>query len=369
MRGISDQMVRNRIAALVGHIQIHQQGYRNDPVIENRITQPEVVIDALHAIPGHYRWAPRIRVNAIISNARHSGGAVLLGIEPELEATISFIGQAVVRGRYLKPEDPIGIIVGEALLEKFETKLGNKLVLMSQDANGEVASRAWRIIGVFRAELKHIEKQFVFVTLSSAQKMLKVDNNMSEVAIVLPSHEMAENAADELKSHLPYQNFEILTWRELLPLVTAVLNMYDIFILIWFLVVFIAMGFGLVNTILMAVFERIREFGLLRAMGMKPRLIIAEVLAESLFILIIGIITGNIAGFLTILAISPTGIDLSVFAAGIEFVGMARIIFPVIHIKDILVADITVIVLGLLISLYPAARASGISPVEAMAHT
>ncbi len=368
MRGVSNQMVRNSIAALVGHIQIHDQGYRSDPVIENRMIQPDVVINTLRTRPENCKWAPRIRVNTIVSNARHSGGATLVGIDPELEAGVSFIKTAVVRGRYLKPEDPFGILIGEALLEKFETEMGNKLVLMSQSANGEIASRAWRIVGIFKAEMESTEKQFVFVTLPSAQKMLKVGDDLSEVAVLLPSHEMADKEAGELKNILSCKKYEVLTWKELLPLVTAVLEMYDVFIFIWFLAVFVAMGFGLVNTILMAIFERVREFGLLRAIGLKPPLIIVEVLVESLLLLVIGIIAGNIAGFLSILALSRAGIDLSAFAAGIEFVGMARIIFPEIHIKDILIANTTVLLLGLLVSLYPAAKASGISPVEAMAH-
>jgi ABC-type lipoprotein release transport system permease subunit len=174
--------------------------------------------------------------------------------------------------------------------------------------------------------------------------------------------------AERLRQALPDDRFRVLSWRELLPLVTAVLNMYDGFILFWFVTVFVAMGFGLVNTILMAVFERIREFGLLSALGMKPRWVVAEVVAESFFLLVIGTAAGNIMGVLSVLMLSRSGIDLSAFAAGMEFVGMSRLIFPVLLLKDMLAANATVFILGLLVSLYPAVKAARFTPVQAMTH-
>jgi ABC-type antimicrobial peptide transport system permease subunit len=132
--------------------------------------------------------------------------------------------------------------------------------------------------------------------------------------------------------------------------------------------VFIAMGFGLVNTILMAVFERFREFGLMRSLGMRSRLVVAEVLAESFYLLVIGMAAGNLLGFLSVFALSAHGIDLSAFSAGMEFVGMSRIVFPVVVTRDVVAANATVFFMGLAVSLYPAVKASRISPVEAMAY-
>ncbi|MBW2039698.1 MAG: ABC transporter permease [Deltaproteobacteria bacterium] len=370
MRGIADQMVRNGIATLTGHIQVHHRGYRNDPVIENSMTEPEAVkISLTKLLPPGAEWTPRVRVNAIASNARHSSGVSMVGIDPHREATISFIGQAVTQGRYLKPDDQYGIVVGKALVDKFETKLGRKLVLMSQDTDGEIASRAFRIVGIFRAEMAATEKQFVFVTMPAAQHMLKLKQGISEVSIILPVHQEADQVANALRTELPSTDYEIQTWQEILPLVTAILKLYDGFIFLWFLVVFIAMGFGIVNTMLMAVFERIREFGLLKALGMKPWWIIKEVLTESFFLLVFGMVIGNSLGFLSILALSGTGIDLSSLAAGLEFAGMSRVICPVISVKDVVMANLVVFFLGLLVSVYPAVKAAKFTPVEALAHT
>ena len=370
MRGISDQMARNGIATLTGHIQIHQKGYRNDPVIENSIKDTLSVERIVNThLPPDAVWTTRVRVNAIASNARHSSGVKLVGIAPKREMQISFIGEAVKQGRYLKPDDKHGIIVGKALVEKFETKLGRKLVIMSQDTTGEIASRAFRIVGIYRAEMEATEKQFAFISLPAAQEMLKTEQFYSEVSILLTSRENVEDVAAAIRNDLPAKRYEIHTWRELLPMINAILEMYDGILFLWYLVVFIAMGFGIVNTTLMAVFERIREFGLLKSLGMKPFWIVKGVLIESFFLLIFGMFIGNSLGMLSVFVLADVGIDLSFAAKGMEFVGMSRIIYPLLEIKDIVLANLVVFVLGLLVSIYPAVKAARFRPVEALAHT
>jgi ABC-type lipoprotein release transport system permease subunit len=370
MRGVTDQMVRNGIATLTGHIQVHHKGYRDDPVIENSMTDPEAVQKALRTVlPSGASWAPRVRINAIVSNARHSAGITLVGIDPGREAQVSFIGEAIAEGRYLNGDDTHGIVVGKALIDKFETKLERKLVLMSQDTDREIASRAFRIVGVFRAEMEATEKQFAFVTAPAAQQMLKLDKGISEVSVMLSGHEEANQVAHDLRDSLSATEYEVHTWQELMPFITAILKVYDAFVFLWFLVVFIAMAFGIVNTTLMAVFERMREFGLLKALGMKPGWVIKEVLIESCFLLILGMVIGNSLGFLSVLALSSSGIDLSSLAKGLEFAGMSRVIYPIIYSKDIIMANLVVFILGLLVSLYPATKAARFTPIEAMART
>ena len=311
MRGIAVGMIKNGIDTLTGHIQIHHKGYRDDPVIENSIKDPAAVESALKKfLPPGSRWTVRVRVNAIASNARHSSGVTLVGIDPASEAEVSFIGKALSRGHYLKQNDQRGILVGEALLDKFETKIGHRLILMSQDTHGDIASRAFRIVGTFRAEMQDTEKQYIFVTRTAAQHMLKLKNGISEVSIILPDSKQTSRFSADLKKALSAGQYEVYTWEQLLPLVTAYLQLLDGFIYIWYVVIFIAMGFGIVNTTLMAVFERIREFGLLKALGMKPWWIIRGVLTESLFLLIIGMTIGNILALLSIHALMDNGINL-----------------------------------------------------------
>lgn len=369
MRGIAIGMINNGISTLTGHLQIHAKGYRDDPAIENSIHDTSKVEDVLkNILPDKSRWTMRVRVNAIASNARHSTGVTLVGIDPTDEARVSFIGTAMAAGRYLSSDRPDGILVGAALLDKFDTKIGRKLVLMSQDTQGEIASRAFRIVGTFKAEMEATEKQFMFVIRQVSQQMLQLGTDISEVAIILPGPPDNPGAYNKLKSALPSDQFEVHNWRELLPFQTATLKILDGFMYIWYLVVFVAMGFGIVNTTLMAVYERMREFGLLKALGMKPWWIIREVLIESFLLLISGMIIGNALAFLSVYLLSNSGIDLSVLAAGAEYAGMTRVIYPAIDIKDFSIANLVVMLLGLLISVYPAVKAARFTPVEALIH-
>ena len=362
-------MINNGIATLTGHFQIHHKGYREDPAIENSISDPSFVENVLKdLLPQGAYWSRRVRVNAVVSNAHHSAGVTMVGIDPVSEAKISFIGSAISSGRYLTPQDKNGIIIGKALKEKLETKLGRKLVLMSQDTDGEIASRAFHIIGIFSAEMETTENQFVFVLCQTSQKMLKLNKGISEISILLPGKPDHPGLERQLKAALPADQFEVYNWKELMPYQTAYLNILDGFMYIWYLVVFVAMGFGIVNTTLMAVYERMREFGLLKALGMKPRWILREVLTESLMLLICGIAAGNLLGLLSIYGLSGSGIDLSALAAGAEYAGMTRVIYPALDLKDFWVANLVVMMLGLLVSVYPAVKAARFTPVEALAH-
>ncbi len=369
MRGMAEGMVDNAIASLTGHIQVHAEGYRSDPVIQHTMARPGPVRKALDAVlPDGARWTGRVRVNAVVNNARHTAGVTLVGIDPEAEARVSFLGpDAVADGRYLKPDDRNGILVGQELLEDFETRIGHKLVAMSQGADGEIASRAFRIIGVFDAELGGTEKRFVFVNRPAAQEMLGLGDGISEISIDLPDKAAVDSVAADLASALP-PGHQVHTWREILSALAGYLEMFDTFMYIWYLVIFIAMGFGIVNTLLMAVFERMREFGVLKALGMKPLWIVRGVLTESLLLLLFGALAGNALAAVTVHALSFTGIDLTAFAAGTEFTGISRVIFPAMRSGDLVMANLVVLVLGLAISLYPAVKAARITPVEAMTH-
>ncbi len=367
MRGMVDGMIKNGISTLTGHIQIHHEGYRKDPVIDNSMLDVDKLDAVLtEVLPEGAKYAKRIRVNTIASNARHSAGLTLVGIEPEKEKGISFIGEGVVEGRLLKPDEKRGIIIGKALLDKFETKIGRKLLIMTQDTQNEIASKSFKIVGVFRAEMEATEKNFVFISLKSAKKLVKLNDGISEVSISLAERGMEGEVAEKLNAQLGSTGLKAETWKELIPMLRAYLEIFDGFMYIWYLVVFTAMGFGIVNTTLMAVFERMREFGLLKALGMKPSWILRGVLTESLFLLVLGAFLGNVLGFIFTYATAQTGIDLSALAAGAEAWGLSRTLIPVVVLKDVFMANFMVVVLGMVVSAYPAVKAARFTPVEAM---
>ncbi len=251
-------------------------------------------------------------------------------------------------------------------MKKFETDLGKKLVLMSQDTTREIASRAFTIVGIFDIEMESTEKQFVFVTKETAQEMLQLGKAISEVAILLPDRQEVERVAVSLCKALSADTYDVHTWKQLLPLLETYLEILDGYLYLMYVIVFIAMGFGIVNTILMAILERVREFGLLNALGMKSRSIIKEVMIESCFLLMLGMLFGNVLGVLSGFLWSFYGLDLSAFTEGSEFIGMSHVIYPIVKAQDIVIASIVVFGLGLVVSLYPAVRVTRFSPVETL---
>ena len=367
MRGIIEGMIENGISSLTGDIQVQDSRYPADPSVQNSLTHPRKVTEVFdRVLPDKSHYAFRVRVNAVISNARHTRGVSLVGIDPAQERRVSFLAESIWKGNYFQEDGKRAIIIGRALADRFQTELGRKLIVMSSGANGDIVSRAFRIRGLFDAEMDSTEERYVFILKSEAQQMLGLGSGVSEGVVLLDNHDAAAETAGRIEARLQEQDYSVRTWRESLPLLDVYLQLYNGFVLIWFVVIFVAMGFGIVNTTLMAVFERMREFGLLKALGMRPKRIVKTILTESFFLLGLGLTAGNLLGLASCLVLADSGIDLSGFAKGAEFANMSRVIYPAVWFKDVLTANLVVLVLGLTVSLYPALKAARFKPVEAL---
>ncbi|HEX7043609.1 MAG TPA: FtsX-like permease family protein [Burkholderiales bacterium] len=363
-RGALESQLERAIANLTGHVQIHAPGYRDDPVIEHSMPPPGPELRAALATEAVSAWAARVRVPAIVVSERESAAVTLVGIDPAQERGLSFIPGAVGAGRYLESVDDAGLLVGRKLAERLETRLGWRVVLMSEGADDELADRGFRIVGVFDAEPEAIETGYVFVGRRVAQQMLRLGERISEIALVAPERDRIEGLLERLRAAAP--GLDVRPWTEIEPLLVLTEELSNVVLVIWYLIVFTAMSFGLVNTLLMAVFERTREFGLFQALGMRPRLIVGQVLGESLILIALGLALGNAAAALTLRWLEG-GLDLSAFAEGFEMVGYSPVLYPEVAASDVLAANLLVFVLGLIASLYPAWRAARHVPVQALA--
>jgi len=363
MRGMVEQQVNNAIRNLVAHVSIHAPEYRDAPVIEHSMLSPNSKLLNLLNNENVKGWAMRVRVPAVVRSERESMGVTLVGIDPAQEQGLSFIADAVTEGRDLQNIDDKGIVLGRKLVEQLETRIGKRVVLMSQNRANEISERGFRVVGIFAAKMEDTEKQFAFVGRQVAQTMLGMGNEVSELAVISKDRNDLDNLLQSLQTAAP--QLDVQPWQKMIPLVMAMVNVSEGFLLIWYLVVFIAMAFGLVNTLLMAVFERTREIGLVQALGMKPSWIMGQVLFESLFLLAIGLCVGNLLGWAT-LVFTANGLDFSRYAAGYEMAGLSSLIYPVLTSADLIIANTLIIGLGLIASLYPAWRAARYVPVEAI---
>ena len=199
--------------------------------------------------------------------------------------------------------------------------------------------------------------------LETVRQMLKTGPGISEVSLLGHDYRELDVLLDKARSAAP--DADVKTWVEQDPYMGSMLAVMDGFVLVWFAVIFLALSFGLVNTLLMAVFERTREIGLVQALGMKSTNILYMVLVESIIMLLIGLAAGNILSWLTILPLKD-GIDVSSVAAGMEFAGMSSTLLPAVKMNDVVLANLLVLVLGIAASLFPAWRASRKVPIEAI---
>lgn len=369
MWGMVTGMLDSTLSNLTGHIQIHHPKFMNDPAVENRLedtAELEKVLGRL--LPEGSLVASRVRLPVFVSNARHSGGVVLVGTDLDTARQVTFLESAGIEGHFPGADSGNGILVGRELLDDFETTIGNKLIITARDANGETASRAFRIVGSFDTFLEASETSFAFVTREVAREFLSLGPAVTEVAITLPDIRQTEAVLEALNAALDEQVHHLTPWQDLSPVVTAYLKIWDYFSYIWAVVVFAAMGFGLVNTLLMAVYDRIREFGLVRALGMSGRRIATGIILEAFFLLLVGLLAGNLLAFAAVGWLGQVGIDLAGFSETTEILGLSRMIYPAIQMRDFLVFNGMVAGLGLLVSLYPAWKAARFTPVEAMNH-
>lgn len=373
-RGMMEGMVRNSIDNLVGHIKIQNPDYRVDPAVENIIVKASEVAGQISGVlPEDGRLVKRLRLDGVLSTSREHTGVMIVGIQPRLEAGMSFIGRPLYEGAALDPDDGNGLLMGQSLLERLGLEIGKKVVLMSQNSDGEGKAKAFRIRGSYRTELRDTEKRYVFINLHNFQEMIGASDTATEIAVNLnlaTTYQTGriEELVERINEQLDNKNVTADGWRELLPAIAAYIDMFDVYMLIWFVVVFIAMGFGLANTVLMAVYERMREFGLQRALGVRATGIIKSVMIEVVLLLIIGMALADFASLFLVKVVFGAGIDLGSFGAGIEMWGISRVIYPVLSLKDIVMANGVVMLLGLLVGLYPALHAARFTPVETMRH-
>jgi ABC-type lipoprotein release transport system permease subunit len=365
MRGMVDQMVEDGINTLPGLVQVHHPDFRDDPSIENSMPEPDArMLQALES-PAVTGWTRRIRVPAMISSERDSRGVTLLGVDPAGEIALGFDPGTLVEGRFLEGPADKGLVVGKKMLERLETDLGKRVVVMSQDPENNIADRGFRIVGVYEAKLSGLEEIYVYAGLSTVQALLGIEGQISEIAVAGQDYRNMDDLLMQVSAGVN-EDLEVLSWLELDAYLGAMLGVMDGFVLVWVVVIFLALSFGLVNTIMMSVFERVREIGLMMALGMKPNAILYQILLESLMLLVLGLLAGNILAIATIIPIQD-GIDISAVSEGVEMMGASSVLYPALKLKDMVLANSVVILLGIITSLLPAWRASQYRPVEAIA--
>ncbi|PQA85964.1 ABC transporter permease [Hyphococcus luteus] len=348
---------------MTGEGQIHAAGYLDDPTIANRMAPLEGALADILKSDAVKAYAERVRVAAIMQSEYRTLPITLTGVAPAKERAVSVLPDKVSKGRYLENAEDDGIVIGRNLASRLKTRVGKRVVVLVQDTKGELAERAFKVVGVYAAS-QQIEDEFVFTGLDPAQKLIGAGSGISEIVFDSSDAEALPSLVDKLRAAAPA--LDVQSWETLKPLAYAVSTFFNEFIMMWLGVMFAMMAIGIVNTQLMAVFERTREFGLFQALGMRPRLVLMEVALESTMLIGIGVVIGAAFAVLSVMAF-PGGLDLGFLGRGAELVGAGRVLYLSIDISDFVRYSFIIWALGVCASLWPAWRAAHVSPVMAMA--
>ncbi|MDD9173625.1 ABC transporter permease [Aliivibrio finisterrensis] len=370
MNGIIDNLVKNTIQWQTSHIQIHQKNYALNPDINLVIDDEAEITKQLEQAPQVKAWTSRTLVNGMIASARSTRGIQINGIDLESEPKITPIADHILEGEWLDNKGRNPILVSQKTADRLKLRVGSKVVLTFTDMTGDVTGAAFRVRGIFKTSSSTFDDANVYVRKADIQQLGQVHFD-HEIAILLHDEAQVSDFRDQLSrdfsSNHSSNNNSVQDWLQLQPILSTMMSSMNAGNQVILVIFVIAMGFGIINILLMSVFERTREFGVLMAVGMKKGNIRRLIILESGFIGIIGAGSGVIFSLFLLFLLSKTGIPLEAMAEGLNAFGIDSVLYPSVAFSDYVTVFVTVWCVSVLAGLYPAHQIIKKKPVEAMA--
>lgn len=362
--GLNEQRKVSVIENSISHVQYHHPEFLKDRNAKYVIDDIESVEASIQKDSTVLNYTKRSLVNGMASSARGGNGVVISGIDPEMEARVTTIGEKVVDGAFLSDEGRFPVYIGQALAEKMNVHVRSKIVLTFQDSESEIVAGAFRVAGIYKTVSKKYDEMNVFVRLSDLEKLLHTDNGVNEVAVLLHDFEVIPPFVERQRSSYP--ELKIEPWDEISPELGYADEMMEIFLYLFLGILLAALSFGIVNTMLMAVLERKRELGMLMSVGMNKARIFAMITFETIAIALAGGPLGILMAWLTIVYFQSAGLDLSFYAQGLEEFGIDPIVYPYLEFQYYWSLAIMVVIMAILASIYPARKALKMNPAQAV---
>jgi len=367
--GLAKQEIESTIETQLSHIQFHNPLFIDDKEITDTIANAGQIISQLKTNADVKAVTGRLITMGMVSSSSSASGVEIHGINPADEKAITSIARDIVEGSYftgLKKNEVLKneVLIGKKLAEKLGIKLHNKIVLTFQSKAGELTAGSFRIVGIFRSRNSMFDQMTVFTRFDELASLTGTGTSIHEIAVMLKDDQKVE--ASTLAFKKEYPALLIQTWKELSPQMAELTSLFDKIMYVLIGIILLALMFGIINTMLMAVLERQREFGMLMAIGMNKPRVFLMILFESIMLTCAGIPAGILFTIGSVDYLARQGVDMSAFSQALSQFGFSNIVYPELQQSMFLPVTLMTTITAILAAIYPAIKALRFKPAEAI---
>lgn len=349
----------------IGDVQIHADGYRNSPSIYTSIDDSDALVERIEGLG--YAASARVLGGGLAASGEYSAGVALRGVNVEKDRTVCRVSQKIAEGTWLDPSDPKGVVLGKFLARTLQAKPGSELLVLSQATDGSMANELYTVRGVLGSVAEATDRATVYMNEAAFRDLMVMPTGAHQVVIDVPSEVTLDDGVVAIEGVAP--DLEVRSWKRLMPIISQMLDSVSGIIYVLYFIIYIAVGILILNAVLMAVFERIREFGVLKAIGAGPGRVFALITVEAAIQTLLALVIGFTAALPGMWWMSTRGIDFgSMGGMNMMGVSMRKIWYGIYDVSSVSGPVVMLIFMVGLAVLYPAIKAARISPVQAMRH-
>jgi ABC-type lipoprotein release transport system permease subunit len=363
--GMMNEQISTAVSRQLSHIQVHHSDYKQEEDLKYLIPKGSEVITNLKQRPEVKGVSGRIRVNAMASTAHGSAGVILFGIDHEDEAAVTGLDNYLAEGKYFDTGMRNTVIIGTKLKEKLQVNTGQKVVFTFQNSADELTAVALRVAAVYNGNNSVVEETIVYVPANELATVASISTTtVHEIAVLLSGNDQLETTAASIRKNYPALQVE--TWKQLSPELRLVIDSFNEYMTIIMGLILMALVFGIINTMLMAVLERQHELGVLMAVGMNRSKVFFMIVFETMLMTLAACAIGLPASWATIAYFGKHGIDLSNWSQGLAQYGIRTMVYPALELQYFVKIGAMSIASSMLAAIYPARKSLQLKPVEAI---
>jgi ABC-type lipoprotein release transport system permease subunit len=363
-QGLHQNMLGNFQQAIIGSIQIHHDGYFQQPELSQYIRHPEAVSQALQQaeIENHSK---RLESFGLAASDETTEGVMLIGIDPTTEAKVTELEKRIGVGRFLQPEDSYSLILGATTANNLKARLGDEIIIIGYDRYGVMVAEPFTLIGIITSGEMGLDRGMAITSLETLQELVDMPGQVTTIVIKQPEKQIVKTV-QELTQLLQGHSLEIMPWYVMFPVMKEWVTLHNGFLYIFIGVVLFIVIASELNTLLLSMLDRTREFGVIMAIGTTRWQVAALLITEALFIGLLGTISGTVLGLISVYTTGLTGIDLSILLGSTSRFYVDPLIYPQLELGHLGITITAILTASVVAGFYPAWRASLLQPAEAI---